>query len=322
MKLVITGALGHIGSRLIHEIPAGMFHKVDLLDNLSTQRYPVLFDLPEDLPTRFFEEDILTADLEKYFEGASVVVHLAAITNAEASVDAPEEVERTNYQGTERVARACADCGSKLIFLSTTSVYGVQEDQVDEDCPVEQLQPQSPYAASKLKAEFMLQDMGRRDGLDFVICRFGTIFGVSTGMRFHTAVNKFCWQAAIGQPLTVWKTALNQKRPYLDLGDAVEALKFIIERDYFDRSLYNVVTANATVKDIVDQIAEHVPDLAIQYVDSPIMNQLSYEVANRRFTDLGFQFKGSLEEGIAATMKLLAGVRHSGNESRGYRRDE
>lgn len=311
MKMVITGALGHIGSRLIREIPAGTFHKVDLLDNLSTQRYPVLFNLPEDLPTRFFEEDILTADLEKYFEGADVVVHLAAITNAEASVDAPEEVERTNYQGTERIARACAACGSKLIFLSSTSVYGVQEDQVDEDCPVEQLQPQSPYAESKLKAEFLLQDMGSRDGLDFVICRFGTIFGVSTGMRFHTAVNKFCWQAAIGQPLTVWKTALNQKRPYLDLGDAVEALKFIIEGDLFDGSLYNVVTANATVKDIVDKIARHVPDLAVQYVDSPIMNQLSYEVANRRFTDLGFQFNGSLEEGIAATMRLLQGIRSS-----------
>ena len=312
MKLVITGALGHIGSRLIREIPAGMFQEVDLIDNLSTQRYPVLFNLPKELPSRFFEEDILTADLEKYFEGADVVVHLAAITNAEASVDSPEEVELTNFDGTERVAKACVATGSKLIFLSTTSVYGVQSDEVDEDCPFEQLQPQSPYAESKLKAELLLQEMAKEEKLDFVICRFGTIFGVSTGMRFHTAVNKFCWQAAMGEPLTVWKTALNQKRPYLDLMDAVDAMKFIIQRDLFDGRIYNVVTTNTTVGNIADIISTHMPDLSINYVDSRIMNQLSYVVSNDRFAKLGFEFTGSLEQGIADTLQLLNGVRRPG----------
>jgi nucleoside-diphosphate-sugar epimerase len=47
MNLMITGALGHIGSRLIHELPTGMFQNVFLLDNLSTQRYPSLFNLPK-----------------------------------------------------------------------------------------------------------------------------------------------------------------------------------------------------------------------------------------------------------------------------------
>ena len=48
--------------------------------------------------------------------------------------------------------------------------------------------------------------------MKFIILRFGTIYGVSSGMRFHTAVNKFCYQAAFNKPLTVWKTALNQKK--------------------------------------------------------------------------------------------------------------
>lgn len=309
MNLMVTGALGHIGSRLIREIPAGMFQNVYLLDNLSTQRYPSLFNLPEDTLFHFYEDNILTCDLEKYLGGVDVVVHLAAVTNAEASVAMPEEVELTNFKGTDRVAKACVSTGSKLVFLSTTSVYGVQEGEVDEDCPVEQLRPQSPYAESKLKAEFLLREMGDRDGLDFVICRFGTIFGVSPGMRFHTVVNKFCWQAVMGQPLTVWRTALDQKRPYLDLGDGIEALKFIIKRDLFDGRIYNVLTTNATVGNIVDIIKAHVPDVSIKYVDSPIMNQLSYTVSNKRFVRLGFQLKGSLEEGIADTIGLLRGVR-------------
>ena len=310
MKIVVTGALGHIGSRLIRELPSAFPDaELAMLDNLSTQRYCSLFDLPADGKYRFHETDVLTADLTSFLVGADVVIHLAAITNAEASVAIPDEVERTNFKGTERVARACIGCGSKMVFISSTSVYGVQGGEVDEDCPVDQLRPQSPYAESKLKAEFLLQKMGEHDGLEFVICRFGTIFGVSNGMRFHTAVNKFCWQAATGQPITVWRTALNQERPYLDLRDAVGALKFIIQRDLFDRKTYNILTTNATVRNIVKIISTHVPDVSIQYVDSEIMNQLSYIVSNRRFKSHAFELSGNLEQGIYETVQLLKRVR-------------
>jgi nucleoside-diphosphate-sugar epimerase len=162
---------------------------------------------------------------------------------------------------------------------------------------------------SKLHAERSLAELSRTRGLRHIICRFGTIFGTSIGMRFHTAINKFCWQAALGQPISVWRTAMHQLRPYLDLGDGVEALKFAMQRGLFDCRIYNVLTANATVHDIVEIIRQHIPDLAVEYVDSEIMNQLSYNVSNQRFRDLGFAFHGSLERGIGETMALLRGVR-------------
>ena len=309
MDLMVTGALGHIGSKFIREIPAGLVERVILLDNMSSQRYVSLFDLPEGISYRFFEDDVCTAALDRYLEGIDVVIHLAAITNAAASFEIRDQVEQTNFVGTQRVAEACVRQGCKIIFLSTTSVYGVQKDVVDEDCPIEDLKPQSPYAESKLKAEQMLQAMGARDGLKFVICRFGTIFGISRGMRFHTAVNKFIWQACIGQPLTVWKTALDQMRPYLDLGDAVRALLFILENDLFDNRVYNVLTTNATVGDIVAILRKYVPDVSVELVDSPIMNQLSYTMSNERFRALGFEFRGNLEQGIRETVELLRNVR-------------
>lgn len=309
MNLLITGALGHIGSRFIHSLNPGDFDKVVLIDNMAAQRYASLFNLPEGVPFTFIEDDICTADLETYFSGIDIVLHLAAITDAAGSFEIQDQVEKVNYEGTERVAKACEVTGSRLIFLSTTSVYGVQEGEVDEDCSIEQLQPQSPYANTKLKSEQLLQEMGQNEILRYVICRFGTIFGTSTGMRFHTAVNKFCWQAVMGQPITVWRTALDQKRPYLDLGDAVAALKLIINKDLFDGELYNVVTANSTVGNIVGTISENIPDAAIEYVDSPIMNQLSYNVKADRFSNLGFEFKGCLERGIRDTISLLKGAR-------------
>jgi len=151
--------------------------------------------------------------------------------------------------------------------------------------------------------------LGREQGLRFIICRFGTIFGASAGMRFHTAVNKFIWQACAGIPLTVWTSAFDQKRPYLDLEDAIRALSFIIEKDLFDGQIYNVLTLNTTVREVVTTIREFVPDAQVSLVDHQIMNQLSYTVACRKFADLGFEFKGDLKQRIAETVALLKGIR-------------
>src|SRR5262245_37831614 len=308
-KIVVTGALGHIGSRFIRALEPGRFGEVVLVDNLATQRFPSLFDLPEGVPFRFVEADVCAAPLEPLFAGAGAVVHMAAMTNAAGSFEIQEQVERVNFEGTERVARACASTGSRLLFLSTTSVYGTAKDVVDESCPAEDLKPQSPYAESKLRAEATLTELGARAGLKFVTARLGTIYGTSTGMRFHTAVNKFVWQACQGQPITVWRTAMDQKRPYLDLGDAVRALLFLIGTDRFDGRIYNVLTDNATVRDIVEAIRVEVPDLRVELVDSRIMNQLSYEVSCERFRALGFRFEGSLPRAIAETVSLLRGIR-------------
>jgi UDP-glucose 4-epimerase len=238
-----------------------------------------------------------------------VVVHLAAITNAAGSFQNAVQVEEVNFKGTDRVARACARTGAPLFFLSTTSVYGTQAAIVDENCTAEELKPQSPYAESKLHAERLLHALGQEQGLRFITCRFGTIFGTSPGMRFHTAVNKFIWQACLGIPLTVWSSAFDQQRPYLDLEDAVRAIEFIIGKDHFNRQIYNVLTVNATVREIIAAIRSSVPDVKVGFVDAQIMNQLSYEVCCRKFGALGFKCEGDLHARVAESVGLLRGIR-------------
>lgn len=308
MKIIVTGALGHIGSRLIRALP-GSFKgaEIVMLDNLSTQRLPSLFNLPAEGRYRFIEVDVLTADLDTLFSGADVVIHLAAITNAAGSFDIKDQVEQVNLDGTRKVAQACVRTGAPMIFLSTTSVYGTQAEVVDEECSPEELKPQSPYAESKLSAERMLEEMSRNQGLRFVTCRFGTIFGVSTGMRFHTAINKFCWQAVMGEPITVWRTAINQFRPYLDIVDAVNALTMIIRKNLYDCRVYNVVTINTSVQSIINVISSLVPDVSVKFVDTQIMNQLSYHVSSRRFLETGYEYRGDLVSGIKDTIELLKG---------------
>ena len=98
---------------------------------------------------------------------------------------------------------------------------------------------------------------------------------------------------------------MHQKRPYLALSDAMEAFKFIIKKGLFDKRAYNVLTANLTVNSIIEAIKEHIPQVDIEYVDTEIMNQLSYDVANERFENEGFEFTGSIEKEIEETIKLL-----------------
>ena len=306
MKFVITGALGHIGSRLVRELPL-LLPDIDIvmIDDLSTQRYCSLFNLPTQTTYTFIQGDLLKLDLKSIFAETDVVIHLAAITNATKSFDNQEQVEYVNYTTSLRVAETCVATNAKMFLISSTSVYGTQKSQVDEYCSSDELNPQSPYAATKLKEEVMVKQKCLKEGLQGIILRLGTIFGTSPGMRFHTAVNKFCWQAVMNQPLTVWRTALHQKRPYLDLNDAVAALTFIINQNLYDGRVYNVLTVNATVNDLIQIISSHIPNISIEYVDTAIMNQLSYEVANNRFKGQGFEIKGKIEDGIAATIQLL-----------------
>ena len=159
MKLIVTGALGHIGSRIIRELPV-LFPGVEIvmIDNMVTQRYPSLFDLPTNGLYTFVEGDILTLDLDSLFSEADAVIHLAAITDATSSFDNQEKVQHNNYTTSLRVSESCVTSNVNMFLISSTSVYGTQEKQVDENCRCEELKPQSPYAETKLKEEALIKD--------------------------------------------------------------------------------------------------------------------------------------------------------------------
>jgi len=306
VKILLTGGLGHIGSYLIEQISKKKDLELVVLDSLKTQRYSSLFNFSKNCKFTFIEEDVknickLNAKLKKI----DVVIHLAALTDAASSVGREKEFINNNYNGTSEVAKYCIRNKSKLIYMSSTSIYGTQKKLVDESCSDEDLMPQSPYAISKFKEEKLLLAMSKKFGLTMVILRLGTIFGVSKGIRFHTAVNKFCYQAAKNEKLTVWKTALNQKRPYLDLKDASNAVLHIIKNGIFDNEIYNILTNNFTVKEIIFNIKKHLPLTKFKYVNSPIMNQLSYEISNKKFINRKFKFKGNISLQIEKTLSLF-----------------
>ena len=136
-----------------------------------------------------------------------------------------------------------------------------------------------------------------------MVVRLGTIFGCSPGMRFHTAVNKFCYQASLGIPLTVWKENYDQYRPYLGIRDCVEAIQFIMMNSK-SRQTYNVISDNYKLRQVIDYIRDIRP-VEINEVSTPLLNQYSYKVSPKKLQKLGFYAKDDLSRGIFSTMGAL-----------------
>ena len=314
MNIIITGALGHIGSYLLHDLPK-KFNNLNIyaIDSLFTQRYFSVFNLPHNCNFKFIEADVIDFDFET-ISNIDLIIHLAAITDATSSFSNRALVEQNNFETTDKIAKYCSYKNINLITMSSASVYGTQKKEVDENCSDEDLKPQSPYAEVKLREENVIRNYAKKNNFKFSILRLGTIFGFSPGMRFHTAVNKFCWQSCTGMPLTVWETAMDQKRPYLDLIDLSNAIEHIIKNDIFENQIYNLLTQNYTVREIISVIEEEVSHLEVQMVNSEIMNQLSYEVSCKKFIETGFLFEGDIKRGIKETINSLSqlnSIKHS-----------
>jgi nucleoside-diphosphate-sugar epimerase len=310
MKIIVTGALGHIGSKLIRDLPV-FFDDIEviMIDNFHTQRYTSLFNLPQSTKYKFYEMDILSDNLDGIFHSANYVIHLAALTEASSSFENVKEYESVNYLGTKNILEASKKHSVKLIHFSSTSVYGTKKDLVDENCDSEDLNPQSPYAETKLKEESLVKKYFENSHVLSQTLRFGSICGISPGMRFHAAISKFCYQAALGKPITVWKTALDQKRPYLNLNDASKVIAFIIKKELFNGGVYNVVTSNFSVRQIINEIEKHIPNVKIELVENKIMNNFSYNVSAQKIINEGFEFSSSIENGIIDTLSLFKSIK-------------
>ena len=303
MKLIITGACGHIGSYVaerMHLIPK--IKKTILIDSLESNRHCSLFNISTKNNLSFFQIDVSKKKSLDNFKDADYLIHCASMTNAEKSFGKEKEMYKNNLDCMNNVVNFCKKNRVKLIHLSSTSVYGKQSDLVDEKCEKKYLKPQSPYAKIKLIEENILKKTKK---IRFSTFRFGTIAGYSKGIRFHTAVNKFCLNAALNQDISVYKTALNQYRPYLSLRDAFKVFKFCIEKNFFRNDIFNILSGNFTVNQILTKIKNKKKTIKVKLVNSEIMNQLSYHVDDSKIRKYGLRLNSDLQKDINETLKLF-----------------
>ncbi len=307
MKLLITGACGHIGSFILEQIHnVKKIKEVVLIDDFSGQRYEAILNLKNKIKYSFFNLDLSREKLKK-FKKVDFVIHCASHTNAEGSFSNKSEMFRNNLNCMKNIIDYCKKNNSKLLHISSASVYGSKAKYVFEDND-DFLKPQSPYAEIKLLEEKLLKKNSSK--IKFISFRFGTISGVSKGIRFHTAINKFCLNAALNRKISIYKTAFNQYRPYLSLRDVFKTFKFFIEKNIFNNNTYNVLSGNFTVSQIVRIIKKHKKGVKIKFIKTKIMNRLSYLVVNDKLRELGLKLDGSIESDIKETLKLFKNLKY------------
>ncbi len=305
-NIIITGGLGHIGSYLIRKILKEV-QKTNLIviDNLSSQRLFSLFNLKtKGNKISFYDFDITKKNIAQIVQKAEMIIHLAATTDAERSFGRENEYLDNNLNGTKKVVEYAKKFKVPLIFPSSTSVYGkMKKNDILKEDDLGKLFPQSPYAKIKLSEEKIIKKKLKKS--KYAIVRLGTIVGISEGMRFHTAVNKFCYQASMNKEITVWESAYKQVRPYATLDDFCRLIIFFIKNSKFiSNEIYNLVSKNLSVEQIINFVRER-KKIRIKFINSKIMNQLSYKVSSEKIKKIGFRPKNEIKKEIIKTLRLF-----------------
>ena len=85
-------------------------------------------------------------------------------------------------------------------------------------------------------------------------------------------------------------------------------MKFVIERKFFDNEIYNVLTGNYTVDNILTMIKKNKKNIKVKYVKSKIINQVSYKINDSKFKKKCINFKGNIEKDIKETINLFKNI--------------
>ncbi len=295
--ILVTGGAGYIGSQLIRDVvtdPNFANHTIRIYDNLQRQRFSGLMDLPTNGCYEFIEGDILDRlNLARAMQGATAVIHLAAMVRTPLSFEHPEWTEQVNHWGTATVVECALSAGvSRLLYASSASVYGAGEVFREGDT----CHPVGPYAISKLRAEEEVLQ-GCKRGLQATIVRLGTAFGNAPSMRFDAIASRSVYLVGVGRPIIVHGTG-EQVRPLIHIRDSSAALRLCLAKVNITGEIINAVTLNPTVNDIVRTLQTIVPTATVRYTDQELLTDISFAVDSTKLLNLGFQPCYDLEHGL------------------------
>jgi len=254
MRFLVTGGAGFLGAALANRL-AHDGHQVRVIDDLSAGD-----------PARLNERVIFTrgdvADRPKLWtllQDVDCVYHLAARVLVSESILYPREYNEVNVGGTVSVMEAMRDAGvRRVVFTSSGAVYGEQAQQpVREDAIPN---PQSPYAVSKLAAEYYVRAIGALWGIETVILRIFNTYGPgqSLPVSHPPAIPRFLKQALDGGSLVIFGGG-GQTRDFIYVDDVVEALVAAAAASDVDRRIINVGSGRETsINDLATLVAEAV----------------------------------------------------------------
>ena len=300
MNFLVTGAAGFLGSALANRL-AREDHQVRGLDDLSAGD-PGSLD-PDVLFTRGDVVD--RPKLWTLLQDVDCVYHLAARVSVPESVLYPREYNAVNVGGTVSIMEAMRDVGVKrVVFVSSGAVYGNQGSQPlsEEASP----HPRSPYAVSKLSAEYYVRTIGALWGIETVALRVFNVYGPGQPLpaAHPPVIPNFLRRTVRGGTLVIYGQG-QQTRDFVYLTDAIEAMVSAATAPTIDRSVINIGSGvEISIRKLAQEVLEAVGSSAewiFKEDQDPGSSRMCADI-NRAHKKLGYRPVVSLREGLERTI--------------------
>jgi nucleoside-diphosphate-sugar epimerase len=297
-RYVVTGAAGFIGSHLTESLLAAR-HEVVAMDCFTDHYDP---GVKEENAAAFLVEriDLSTDPLD--FDGVDGVFHLAAQPGVRSFGERFPLYLRHNVLASERVFEAAARAGARVVFASSSSVYGEAERYPTPEDAVPA--PLSPYGITKAAAEQLARAFARSFGLDVVVLRYFNAFGPR--QRPDMAFTRIASALAEGRPFELYGDG-GQSRGFTYVGDVVSATEAAMTAG---AGTYNV--GGGTEASMLEAIAilERLAGSSLDVVPAPAVpgdqRRTSADTTRIR-TELDWEPQVSLEDGLRAQWQWVSG---------------
>lgn len=294
MRILVTGAKGFIGSHLVPELVKG-------------GHYVIETDIEDgDLRLEHVASEIID------YHRPEIVIHLAAQVGRVFGEDDLDRTITTNALATSRVAQACKSFDARLVYCSTSEVYGDQGDELCVEGEDEAL-PHNMYGLSKRWGEEAAR-LYAPEGLQIVRLSMPYGPGLPAG-RGRAALINFLWNAAHNKPLTVHRGG---KRSWCWIGDTVRGFRMVIERGEQAVSarlseqgvgVFNIGRDDneAWMIEVAYAACEIVgaPFSLIKEVEAPYNQTVVKRLSTQKLFDLGWKPEVSLQEGMQLTWDVM-----------------
>jgi UDP-glucose 4-epimerase len=301
MRFLVTGGAGFLGTALVNRLVKEQ-HQVRVIDDLRAGD-----------PSRLDDRVLFTrgdvADRPKLWtllQDVDCVYHLAARVLVSESIHYPREYNEVNVGGTVSVMEAMRDAGvQRVVFASSGAVYGEQANQpVSED---QTPNPQSPYAVSKLAAEYYVRTIGTLWGLETVILRIFNAYGPGQNLPpSHPPVVPRCLQQALTGGSFVVFGGGAQTRDFVYVDDVVDALVAASSASDVDRRTINLGNGRETSVNELVSLVGRVTGKNVDVIHSPAesggVSRMRADISTARKL-LDFEPQVDLEEGLGRTLK-------------------
>ncbi len=269
MKILITGGAGFIGSHLA-ELHLKEGDQVTIVDNFSTGNYYNINHLKT--------LKIIPGDchyISYYTKKSDMVYHLSASVGFFNVLNQPAESIRNNVISTDNVFRACSKHNKKVLFVSSSEVYGIPE--VTHNSPGN---IRWGYAQSKMTGEYLANAYKKEKGLKAVIVRLFNTVGPRQSSKYGMVLPRFVKQALKNDPITVFGNG-TQMRSFIHVKDVVNTLYQLMNTDLDFGQVFDVGSDNFVN---IHYLATLVKFLAKS--DSEIVYKDYEEVYGEGFTDM------------------------------------